>query len=365
VRLEQFSTHGFRNLEPAELRCGSRFNVFHGANGQGKTNLLEAIYLLGTLKSFRHARNREMIRTGAEQAAVRGIIERDQVTTDVMIELDYRIKRPRLDGKPVERLSEYFGHLNVVLFAPDDLAMLKGGPELRRRYLDRAVFSVDLGYLRCYHAFHRVLKNRNALLKSGDTRGLESWNEQLVTTGITLTGRRANYLARCAPLVREYYRTLAGNDETVTLRYESALTGDDGQMRHDAVELFHRELQGQAREELRRGTSLFGPHRDDLQFGLNGRDVRHYASQGQLRSLILAMKMAEIATAEEQFGVPPILLLDDLASELDQQRTANMLAFLDRKPIQVFITTTEPSAIPFAATAEVTTFRVDGGTVHR
>jgi DNA replication and repair protein RecF len=365
VRLLQLSTHCFRNLQPAELQCGSRFNVFHGANGQGKTNLLEAIYLLGTLKSFRHARNREMIRSEAEHAVVRGILEKDRVTRDVTVEMDLRIKHPRLDGNPIERLGDFFGHLNVVLFAPDDLLMLKGSPELRRRYLDRAVFSVDLAYLRCYHDYHRTLKNRNALLKSGDLRGLEAWNVQLVITGTVLAARRAAYIARSAPLVRDYYRTLAGKHEEVTQRYDSLLIGEDGQLRDDAAELFASALAKTAREELRRGSSLTGPHRDDLQFRLNGRDVRQYASQGQLRSLILAMKMAEITVAEEQFGAPPILLLDDLASELDQERTANMLAFLDSRPIQVFITTTDPTAIPFAAGTDLQRFRVANGSVQQ
>jgi len=306
-----------------------------------------------------------MIWSEAEHAIVRGLIEKDLVTRDVMLEMDLRIKHPRLDGKAVERLGDFFGNVNIVLFAPDDLLMLKGPPELRRRYLDRAVFSVDLAYLRCYHDYHRTLKNRNALLKSGDIRGLEAWNEQLVTTGSILAGRRAAYIARSAPLVREYYRTLAGKDEEVTLRYDSLLIGDDGLLREDATEIFRATLAKTVREELQRGSSLTGPHRDDLQFQLNGRDVRQYASQGQLRSLILAMKMAEIATAEQQFGLPPILLLDDLASELDQQRTANMLAFLASRPIQVFITTTDPAAIPFAAGTDLKRFRVAGGSVYQ
>jgi DNA replication and repair protein RecF len=165
--------------------------------------------------------------------------------------------------------------------------------------------------------------------------------------------------------VSDYYRTLAGKDEEVTVQYDSLLIGEDGLLRNDATEVFFDALQKTAREELRRGSSLTGPHRDDLQFRLNGREVRQYASQGQLRSLILAMKMAEITTAEEQFGVPPIVLLDDLASELDQQRTANMLAFLNSQPIQVFITTTEPATIPFTAGADLQLFRVKNGTVYQ
>lgn len=363
MRLQRLYINGFRNLEATELPCGSGFNIFSGANGQGKTNLLEAIYLLGTLKSFRHARNRDIIRYADERAMVRGSIHRDGMDLEVAVELDPHVKHPRIDGKAVERVGDFFGHLNVVLFAPDDLAMLKGQPELRRRYLDRAVFSVDLGYLRCYHDYARALKNRNALLRSGDTGSLDAWNGQLVPAGVSLARRRASFVARMAPLVQDYYRALSGQREQVTVRYLSCLADRQGAVTAGAEEAFVRGLADAAQEELRRGTTLMGPHRDDLLFRLDDREVRHHASQGQLRSLILAVKMAEIAIAEERFGAPPILLLDDLASELDRQRTSNMLAYLKGKPIQVFITTTDQTAVPFPEGIDARLFRVEDGAV--
>ena len=363
MRLDRLYTHGFRNLLPAEILCGPRFNIFCGANGQGKTNILEAIYLLGTLKSFRHARNRDLIQYTADRAMLKGQIEHGAGISNVAVELDMRLKHPRIDGKPVERVGDFFGHLNVVLFAPDDLQMLKGQPELRRRYLDRAVFSVDLGYLRCFHDYVRILKNRNALLKSGDSSSLDIWNDQLVDAGVALTKRRASFVRHLAPLVQQYYRNLSGNDEQVRMQYLSPMVTEQGEISEQAGQMFHVELSRLTRDELRRGTTLAGPHRDDLQFQLNGRDVRHHASQGQLRSLILAMKMAEIAIAEERFGVPPILLLDDLAAELDRDRTGNMLVFLQERALQVFITTTDATALPGAATAEAAIYRVAGGVI--
>lgn len=364
MRLHHLYTHGFRNLAPAEIDCDPLFNIFCGANGQGKTNILEAIYLLGTLKSFRHARNRDLIQYAAERALVRGNVEHAAGRSDVAVELDPRLKHPRVDGKQVERIGDFFGHLNVVLFAPDDLQMLKGQPELRRRYLDRAVFSVDLGYLRAYHDYVRVLKNRNALLKSGENTSLDSWTGQLVTAGVALTRRRAAFIQQMAPLVQGYYRELAGTAEVVTMRYLSPLVAEGVEIAPLASEIYHGELVRLQREELRRGTTLAGPHRDDLLFCLNGRDIRHHASQGQLRSLILAMKMAEIAIAEDRFGVPPVLLLDDLAAELDRERTGNMLAFLRERALQVFITTTDPTALPTGATDGAAIFRVAGGTIN-
>ncbi len=363
--LNKIYTHGFRNLLPAEICCGPRFNIFHGANGQGKTNLLEAVYLLGTLKSFRQARNRDLIRHADERALVKGEVERDGICREVVVELDYRLKNPHIDGKTVERMGDFFGHLNVVLFSPDDLLILKGQPDLRRRYLDRAVFSIDLSYLRIYHDYNRALKNRNALLKSGNTDSLDVWNQQIVITGIALTKRRAHYVAMLAPRVQSFYQNLAGNNEEVSLRYLSPLVDDTCRLKPDAPDVYMAVLARMLTEEMRRGTTLTGPHRDDLLFQLNGCDVKQFASQGQQRSLMLAMKMAEIAMAEEQFAAPPILLLDDLASELDRNRTANMLAYLQSRAIQVFITTTDPAAIPIAAGADVAAYRVEAGAIYQ
>jgi DNA replication and repair protein RecF len=363
VRLDKLYTHGFRNLSPAEITCGARFNLFCGANGQGKTNILEAIYLLGTLKSFRHARNRDLIRFSEVRALLKGSVHSDTISSDIAVELDLRVKHPRIDGKAVDRVGEFFGHLNLVLFTPDDLLMLKGQPELRRKFIDRAVFSVDLSYLRWYHVYTRALKNRNALLKSGDIRSLDVWSEQLVAAGAVLAKRRADFVAVMAPMVQRFYRELSGKNEDVTIQYLSLMADANGQVNQDAAEIFYDGLGKSAKEEIKRGSTLCGPHRDDLLFEFNGRDVRQYASQGQLRSLILAVKMAEIEITEEKFGTAPILLLDDLASELDRQRTANMLAFLRNKTIQVFIATTDAAAIPFTDSSDVTLFHVEAGSI--
>jgi DNA replication and repair protein RecF len=168
-----------------------------------------------------------------------------------------------------------------------------------------------------------------------------------------------------APRVQSFYRNLAGNNEEVSLRYLSPLVDDTCRLKPDAVAVYGAMQARLLSEEMRRGTTLTGPHRDDLQFQLNGSDVKQYASQGQQRSLMLAMKMAEIAMAEEQFAAPPILLLDDLASELDRNRTANMLAYLHSRAIQVFITTTDPASIPIAAGADVAAYRVEAGAIYQ
>lgn len=362
MKLNRLSITAFRNLQQVEFNPGARFNILHGNNAQGKTNLLESIYLLGTMKSFRHARNRDLIAWQAPHGIIRGWVERDGVTREIALLLERDGKKARVDQKLVTRLADFFGSLNVVVFAPEELAMLKGSPEGRRRYLDRAVFSGSPTYILHYHDYYRLLKNRNALLKTGDTAGLDIWSEQLAEAGARLARERIDYLAGIEPLLQEYYRTIAGTAETVGIGYrphgvELDLLVADGKSAILAG------LERSANEERRHGTTAIGPHRDDLEFLLDGRILKLHASQGQQRSFILALKMAEIEYLQQTFGAPPILLLDDMTSELDGERNRNLLGFLQQKEMQVFITTTSLRNITFDGMDHHTTFRVEQGKV--
>src|SRR5512144_3088400 len=181
--LKKLYTSSFRNLEQIELSFGDRFNILYGNNAQGKTNLLESIYLLGTMKSFRLARNSELVQWGATHGLLKGWVEKDGVIREVSLLLEKEGKKARVDQKSVVKLSDFFGSLNVVVFSPEEMAMVKGMPDSRRRYLDRAIFSGDADYLRLHHEYHRILKNRNSLLKSGDTGSLDIWSEKLADAG--------------------------------------------------------------------------------------------------------------------------------------------------------------------------------------
>ena len=362
MKLNRLSISAFRNLQQVEFNPGTRFNIIHGNNAQGKTNLLESIYLLGTMKSFRHTRNRDLIAWQAPHSIIRGWVERDGVTRQIALLLERQGKKARIDQKLVTRLSDFFGSLNVVVFAPEELAMVKGSPEGRRRYMDRAVFSGSPTYILLYHTYYRLLKNRNALLKTGDMTGLDVWSEQLAEAGARLVSERIAYLAAIEPLLQNYYRTIAGTGETVGIGYHphgvelEALVTDGGKAILAGLERF-------AHEERRHGTTAVGPHRDDLDFILDGRLLKLHASQGQQRSFVLALKMAEIEYLQRTFGAPPILLLDDMSSELDGERNRNLLGFLQQKEMQVFITTTSLSNIMFDGMDHHTTFRVEQGKV--
>jgi DNA replication and repair protein RecF len=359
VRKLVFSS--FRNIVRTDVIPGERFNVFHGSNGQGKTNFLEAIYLLGTMKSFRHAKNRDLINWNEHFSLLKAIVEKDGVCREVTLLIEKEGKKARVDRKALERLSDFFGCLNVVVFSPEELVMVKGQPELRRRYLDRAVFASDSGYLTLHHDYSRVLKNRNALLRSGSCEGLDIWSEQLIDSGTRLVTKRVAWLDGIRELLREFHEGIAGNGAEVNVIYRTVpgRSANGAEYRH----LMQKNLERLADEERRRGTTQAGPHRDDLEFLLNGRVLKLHASQGEQRSFILALKMAEIEYLHRLHGDPPVLLLDDMTSELDSERNHNLLQFLEEKQMQVFITTTSLQNLMMGNQENYTTFPVHEGKI--
>ncbi|HBA89611.1 MAG TPA: DNA replication/repair protein RecF [Geobacter sp.] len=362
MKLIKLKLASFRNLQNMELAPGKKFNVFYGNNGQGKTNLLESIYLLATMKSFKQAKNAELIAFGAEFALIKGVVERDQVRREISVLLEKQGKKAKIDAKLATRLDDFFGNLNVVLFTPEEISMVRGGPDLRRRYLDRAVFTCDLSYLAAYHDYSKILKNRNALLKINEGAGIEVWTEQLVHAAKLVIERRKAYLAEIAKLLQGFYSEISGNDETVQIEYR--LHGVDGKRyAEDPEAALSEALKAHAAEERRRCSTAIGPHRDDLYFGLNGRSARHFASQGQQRSFVLALKMAEIEFITRCFNAPPVLLLDDMTSELDRERNHNLMEFLKKREMQVFITTTSPQNVAMDDMEENRTFRITHGKI--
>lgn len=362
MRLIKLKLASFRNLKNLELTPGDKFNVFYGNNGQGKTNLLESIYLLATMKSFKQAKNSELISFGSEFALLKGAVERDRVRREISLLLEKQGKKAKIDDKLATRVDDFFGNLNVVLFTPEEIAMVRGGPELRRRYLDRAVFTCDIGYLTAYHAYLKILKQRNALLKTGEAFGLDTWTEQLAQAAVQVVERRSAWIGEIEKLLQRFYSEISGNEETVQIEYRQHSV-DPKSWQEDPKQALLNALKAHEAEERRRCTTVVGPHRDDLHFGLNGRAARHFASQGQQRSYVLALKMAEIEYITRCFEAPPVLLLDDMTSELDRERNENLMEFLKKRQMQVFITTTALENVALGATDELTAFRISAGKI--
>lgn len=363
MRLSKLSLSSFRNLEEVELFPGPRFNILFGRNAQGKTNLLESIYLLGTLKSFRLAKNAEMPAWGFNSCSVTGVVEKHGVTREIFLVIEKRGKRVRLDRKHVAKLTDFFGSLNVVVFSPDDIAMAKGMPDVRRKYLDRAVFNSDPAYLHFHHEYFRTLKHRNLLLRNGETEELDIWSEKLAEAGARLVASRQAYIRSIQSLLRVFYEAIAGNGSEASISYRPYLLNEETFLQDGRSALIS-ALQKSSKEERRTGATVVGPHRDDVDFLLGGKLLKRHASQGEQRSFVLALKMAEIELIRKIHGDPPVLLLDDMTSELDRERNRNFMDFLAKNEMQVFLTTTSIENILLHEGDDQRKFLVEAGKVY-
>jgi len=376
--LERLRLAGFRNLAPLDLRFSTRFTVFVGENGAGKTNLLEAIHVAGYLRSFRCADAGALIRTG--DAHTRIEVEQRTHADRPPTRLEVRIHRTGagtrreafVDGKRVRRFRDYFGRLPVVLFSPEDLSVLRGGPKGRRDLLDRAVSVGEPVHLVDLTDYEKVQRSRNKLLveareRSGrlDDALLATYDAKLSTLGGRIRVRRRKWIdAVRAGFVREY-EAVCGAVLAPDLDYRSkdgATLAEEDEAAASAA--FAEALDRNRGEDLRRGQTTEGPHRDDLVVTLGGHRAATFASQGQTRALVLALKLAEIDRLARRGPTRPTLLLDDVSSELDPKRTARLFEVLERTVEQCLLSTTDDALVQVEDPADRTVYDVDRGRVR-
>jgi len=358
VFLHKIWVERYRNIQTACLEPGRHLTILYGCNGQGKTNFLESVYVLGNARPFRTAKIPDLIHQSSQNATVRGMVQSAGVKSEICLQLEKNSRRVTIDNKTVQRAMELHGKLSVVVFSPDDTAMVKLGPETRRRYLDRSLYASDIGFLQDYHYYYRALKQRNTLLKTNKPEGLELWTEQLAIAGIRLMEHRQRHTDRLNELLQKKYLHIAGGKEKVTVVYHPDIVMN---LEIDGPDKLLKVLNNQREQDLRYKATGRGPHRDDLIFLIEGRPLKSFGSQGQQRSFVLALKMAELDHLEETFGEMPVLLLDDIASELDRERMTNLLVFLRQQEVQVLITTTDIT--PFLPLLDQNSrlVRVEGG----
>lgn len=355
MRLDRVWLTDFRSYREADVTLAPGLTAVVGANGEGKSNLLEAIGWLGGTRSFRGAPTEALVRVGAERAVVRGEAERAGRTLLIECEIAPGGRsRVLVNRNPVRRARDGLDHLRAVVFSPDDLELVKGGPAERRRYLDDLLVGLDPRLDARRSELDRILKQRSALLKQAGGRltddvatTLEVWDARLAEAGDRWADARAGLVATLVPEVATAYRDLAGTGEVV-LTYAPA-------WRAEGLAAALREVR---RDELRRGISLVGPHRDDLDVTLAGLPSRTHASQGEQRTLALALRLAAARRLAVALETAPLLLLDDVFSELDADRSTALLAHLP--PGQTVITTA--TALPEGTEPEVV-LRVEAGTV--
>jgi DNA replication and repair protein RecF len=349
----------YRNLEELNLAWNEHFNVIYGHNAQGKTNLLEAVYLLGHLKSFRGARGQELINHEVETAWIGADVYKGGVKNRLEIGLHKNGRNPRVDGKTVQKLSQFLGYLRTVLFTPEELSNIKGFPAGRRALLDRAILQIEPTYLDRVQEYDKILRQRNQLLKKEtDEKEILPWTEALIRSGSRIRHERHVYLKRFKPFLYQVYREITGGTESAELNYSV----EPKTLKEISAHL-SATFERLAAREKKLGMTLAGPHRDDLTFMVNGRSLRSFGSQGQQRSFLLAFKAAQVVDLEEQFKDPPVLLLDDLASELDSQRQEGFFNFLLKRRGQVFLTSTQQPVLADSVRQTSSFFKVDQGLV--
>lgn len=359
----------FRNYANLDLSFSSGLNVVYGNNAQGKTNLLEAVYFLATGRSHRTSRDLELIQDGQTELSVKATVTRS--TGDLHLELGYGLetrKQLRINHIPERRVARLVGSVAAVLFSPDDLQIVKGSPGGRRRFLDIELSQISQTYLHHLISYNKVLAQRNVVLKSGqpDKALMEIYEQQLIEYGSQLIFRRLEAVSALSGIATRYHKLLSEGKEHLQIVYQHPLGYHLEPLTTQAVADGLKLLFTQRRsEEVRRQTTLVGPHRDDLLFSINGKDVRLFASQGQQRTVVLALKLAELEYMQQQIGESPVLLLDDVASELDPQRRHYLLNTV-QSGIQTFISCTDLEDLLVREwPPDHALFRVNAGSVTR
>lgn len=346
-QLAELYLRDFRCYRRVDIPLGSGVTVISGRNGQGKTSVLEAVTWIAKGASFRGAPDAALVRVGQDAAVVRAVILAGARTTRFEAEIvPMGRNRVRLNGKPVQCAQQRRGFLVVTVFAPDDLLLVKGGPAARRGYLDDLLTATVPRYAGVHADYERILRQRNALLRQGirgadDTRTLEVFDAQLARVGAELALGRGRLVDRLMPLVVDAYKELAG-EETVDGRYESTWLTEsaDPVGMDDACQALHVALLAARRHELARGVTLAGPHRDEWRLTIASLDSRVHASQGQQRTLALALRLGAHRLVEATAGTRPLLLLDDVFSELDDARADALLQHLGNA--QTLVTSAGP-----------------------
>ncbi len=348
--VRRVEAHGFRNLQPLDLEPHPRLNVLYGDNAQGKTNFLEAVFLVAGLGTFRRAKNEDLVRFGDDAAVVRAEVEGGELTRKMEVRLAARSRRLKIDGKAVRSAADFLGGLSVTTFSPEDLQVPRGGPAPRRRLLDQAVASVWPTYHNLLRDYQKVLRSRNHLL-SGQGPGkteelLEVYDQQLAQLGAPIVAARARYISRLAPRVTLAYKEITRGDVEACISYgTSSELREAGLGVADLTEALSERLCRSRTEDMARKRTCVGPHTDDLELLLNGRSTRTFGSQGQLRALVLSLRMAQIKDTFDMLGYYPLLLLDDVSSELDRQRSKYLFDFIAEVDCQTWITTTRLNLI--------------------
>ncbi len=346
--IEQLSILNFRNYKKLDLKFSPNVNIILGDNAQGKTNLVESLYVLGFGKSFRTTQDKDLILMSEMFTHVSAKVKKDD--RDLKFDFKYNQKQKKeikINDVPLHKLSELIGELNIVIFSPEDLQLIKGTPALRRKYIDKSISQIYPYYYRLLIDYNKVLKQRNNLLKQKDVeKQIDIWDEQLSDFGAKIMKYRLEFLEELKIICNDIHYKISQNKEHLKIDYISNyLPKNLGES--DVYDKIYSgmlmNLKSRLNLDIRRGYTSVGPHRDDLLFFINERESKKFGSQGQVRTIALSLKLSEITIIKKILNENPILILDDVLSELDHTRQNELINYIS--DIQTFITTTEVKSI--------------------
>lgn len=367
--LDHFIVQNFRNLKKLDVNFDPNVNIFIGKNAQGKTNLLEAIYFLALTRSHRTSSDKELIGFGGEYTNLLGHVQKSQVDLSLRVLITQKGKKVWVNRVEQAKLSKYIGQLNAILFSPEDLELIKGAPALRRKFMDQEFGQINVEYLYFASKYRQVLLQKNNYLKQlakGQTKDqvfLDVLSDQLAGIAAEVIFRRFKFLRYLSHYASDAYTHISLGGEKLAIAYHpsvSTIEADDS-----VEEIYQKILSNFERNkniEMRKGTTTSGPHRDDIEFKLDGKNAHLYASQGQQRTIALSVKLAEIQLVHQLTDEYPLLLLDDVMSELDHTRQSALLNYIHGKT-QTFITTTDLEGISWEIIKQPRVYHIQSGKI--
>lgn len=368
MKLTNLQLQNFRNYESVQLEFTDGVHVFIGENAQGKTNLMESIYALAMTKSHRTTNDKELIGWNKEFATIKGTVEKTTTKTNLELQFSKKGKIAKVNYLEQKRLSSYLGNLNVILFAPENLTLVKGSPQNRRKFVDMELGQMSSLYLYDLVEYNRVLKQRNtylkqlAIKKKQPDEYLEVLSEMLSELASKIVFHRLDFMKQLEALAIPIHDQLSLGREKFSVSYQATIPLEDGLTPEQMKEIYMNQFKKNQTREADQATTLIGPHRDDLIFYLNEVPVQTYGSQGQQRSTVLSLKLAEIELMKLSTGEYPLLLLDDVLSELDDDRQTHLIKAIENK-VQTFITTTSLDGIKQQFINEPVVIPIEKGTI--
>jgi len=368
MKLTNLQLQNFRNYESVQLEFTDGVHVFIGENAQGKTNLMESIYALAMTKSHRTTNDKELIGWNKEFATIKGTVEKTATKTNLELQFSKKGKIAKVNYLEQKRLSSYLGNLNVILFAPENLTLVKGSPQNRRKFVDMELGQMSSLYLYDLVEYNRVLKQRNtylkqlAIKKKQPDEYLDVLSEMLSELASKIVFHRLDFMKQLEALAIPIHDQLSLGREKFSVSYQATIPLEDGLTPSQMKEIYIDQFKKNQTREADQATTLIGPHRDDLIFYLNEVPVQTYGSQGQQRSTVLSLKLAEIELMKLSTGEYPLLLLDDVLSELDDDRQTHLIKAIENK-VQTFITTTSLDGIKQQFINEPVVIPIEKGTI--